>query len=151
MSADTPQIEVRNRQRKWNLNISMIEEIATWVAGSLFGQVESNISIQFVSPARMAEINQEYLQHEGPTDVITFDLSEDASLFMMGEILICPEIAAKQSKEFNTAWYEETVRYVTHGLLHLKGFDDLDPEKRRVMKHHENRWMQKIKVSELPC
>ena len=91
----------------------------------------------------MAEINQSYLQHEGPTDVITFDLSEDATEMVMGEILICPEVAAKQAQEFETSWHEETVRYVIHGLLHLKGFDDLESEKRRIMKQHENRWMKK--------
>ena len=94
----------------------------------------------------MASINQEYLGHEGPTDVITFDLCDDPALRMTGEILICPEVAASQSEEFGTTWQEETVRYVIHGLLHLKGFDDLEPEKRRIMKQHENRWVEKAKA-----
>ena len=124
----------------------MVEEISTWAAMELFKGVESDISIQFLSPDRMAKINQNFLQHEGPTDVITFNLGEDASSFLMGEILICPEVAARQSEEFNTSWYEETIRYVLHGLLHLKGFDDLEPEKRRIMKRHENQWMQKTQA-----
>lgn len=138
-------IEVRNRQRKWTMNVPLIEEIGTWVAASLFKDIETDISVQFLSADRMAEINQKYLEHEGPTDVITFDLSDDPLMFMTGEILICPEIAALQSDEFSTTWQEETVRYVIHGLLHLKGFDDLESEKRRIMKQHENRWMQKAK------
>lgn len=141
--SELTQIEVRNRQRKWALNVPLIEEIGTWVAASLFKDIETDISIQFLSPGRMADINQKYLDHEGPTDVITFDLSDDPSLLMTGEILICPEVAANQSKEFGTTWQEETVRYVIHGLLHLKGYDDLEPEKRRIMKQHENRWMKK--------
>ncbi len=144
MFSETTQIEVRNRQRKWPLNVEIVEEIATWVAGSLFKDIESDISIQFLAPGRMAEINHEYLQHEGPTDVITFDLSDEPTVLMMGEILICPEIAAKQSKEFETTWHKETIRYVIHGLLHLKGFDDLEPEKRKIMKRHENRWMERV-------
>ena len=144
MMSETAQIEVRNRQRKWALNVSMLEEIASWVSVSLFGDVEADISIQFLSPGRMAEINQKYLEHEGATDVITFDLCDDPAICMTGEILICPEVAANQSKEFGTTWQEETVRYVIHGLLHLKGFDDLEPEKRRIMKQHENRWMKKV-------
>jgi len=143
MLTENTQIEVRNRQRKWPLNLSLIEEITAWVVGSLFKDVETDLSIQFLAPGRMAEINQSYLQHEGPTDVITFDLSEDATEMVMGEILICPEVAAKQAQEFETSWHEETVRYVIHGLLHLKGFDDLESEKRRIMKQHENRWMKK--------
>ena len=143
MLTENTQIEVRNRQRKWPLNLSLIEEITAWVVGSLFKDVETDLSIQFLAPGRMAEINQSYLQHEGPTDVITFDLSEDSTEMVMGEILICPEVAAKQAQEFETSWHEETVRYVIHGLLHLKGFDDLESEKRRIMKQHENRWMKK--------
>ena len=92
----------------------------------------------------MAQVNQDFLQHEGATDVITFDLSEDAMPdYLVGEILVCPEVAAKQSSEFGTQWHQEAIRYVIHGLLHLKGFDDLEPEKRKVMKRHENKWMTK--------
>ncbi|HAO66993.1 MAG TPA: rRNA maturation RNase YbeY [Verrucomicrobiales bacterium] len=146
MTPESNQIEVRNRQRKWPLNTAMIEEIAAWVSVSLFKDLETDISIQFLSPGRMASINQEYLGHEGPTDVITFDLCNDPALCMTGEILICPEVAASQSEEFGTTWQEETIRYVIHGLLHLKGFDDLEPEKRRIMKQHENRWVKKAKT-----
>ena len=45
----------------------------------------------------------------------------------------------KQAGEFGTAWPEELARYVIHGLLHLHGYDDLEPAKRRVMKREENR------------
>ena len=59
MTPESNQIEVRNRQRKWPLNTAMIEEIAAWVSVSLFKDLETDISIQFLSPGRMASINQE--------------------------------------------------------------------------------------------
>ncbi len=138
------QLEVQNRQRKWPLNVDLVREIGTWVAEALFENQSAEISVQFLPSTRMAQVNQDFLQHEGATDVITFDLSEDAMPdYLIGEILVCPEVAAKQSSEFGTQWHEEAIRYVIHGLLHLKGFDDLEPEKRKVMKRHENKWMTK--------
>ena len=139
------QLEVRNRQRKWPINVDLVSEIGTWVAEGLFEHQSAEISVQFLPSTRMAEVNQDFLQHEGATDVITFDLSEKAMPdFLIGEILVCPEVASRQSIEFGTQWHEEAIRYVIHGLLHLKGFDDLEPEKRKVMKRHENNWMRKV-------
>ena len=138
------QLEVRNRQRKWPINVDLVHEIGTWVAETLFEHQSAEISVQFLPSTRMAEVNQDFLEHEGATDVITFDLSEETMPeYLIGEILVCPEVASKQSVEFNTQWHEEAIRYVIHGLLHLKGFDDLEPEKRKVMKRHENNWMKK--------
>ena len=66
-------VEVRNRQKKWPMDRSQVHAISLWVAGSLFKDRDMDLSVQFLSSARMAEINQSFLGHEGPTDVITFD------------------------------------------------------------------------------
>lgn len=92
----------------------------------------------------MAEVNEHYLQHEGPTDVITFDhaefLEEDAEPdSLTGEIYICLDVAQKQAREFHTTWQSELARYVVHGILHLCGYCDLEPKNRRKMKKVENR------------
>ena len=60
-----------------------------------------------------------------------------------GELFICLDDAVKQAREFRTTWQEELARYVIHGLLHLRGFDDLEPAARRVMKRHENRLVRR--------
>jgi rRNA maturation RNase YbeY len=94
----------------------------------------------------MARLNQNYLQHEGPTDVITFDYRETSSpgAALHGELFICPEIAVLQAREFRTDWRSELVRYVIHGILHLLGHDDLEPVARRKMKRVEGRWLRDI-------
>ena len=138
-------VEVRNRQKKWPMDRSQVHSISLWVAGSLFKGRDIDLSVQFLSSARMAEINQSFLGHEGPTDVITFDLSEEAPEdTLVGEILICPDVAMAFSQSFGTHWYEECMRYLIHGLLHLAGFDDLEPEPRRLMKRHEHRWVRRM-------
>jgi len=93
-------------------------------------------------------VNWQFLQHEGSTDVITFDHLEKRKAKsgkqrkFHGELFICVNVAVKQAKEFKTSWQAELVRYVVHGVLHLLGYDDLQPALRRQMKREENRRMR---------
>ncbi len=61
-----------------------------------------------------------------------------------GEIFICIEDAVKQAREFETMWQSELVRYIVHGILHLKGFDDLILAERKKMKREENRLLNHL-------
>ncbi|MCP5518144.1 MAG: rRNA maturation RNase YbeY [Verrucomicrobiales bacterium] len=104
------------------------------------------ISLVALDAARMAAVNETHLQHPGPTDVITFDYTgaDAVGAGLRGEILVCPEVAAQQAREFRTSTASELVRYVAHGLLHLCGYDDHDVEDRRVMKRQENRLVRQL-------
>ena len=62
-----------------------------------------------------------------------------------GELFICVDDAVSQAKQFRTRWQAEVVRYAVHGVLHLLGYDDLEPHMRREMKRQENRlvrWLE---------
>ena len=96
-------------------------------------------------------MNWQVLQHEGSTDVITFDYGEEQSAVsgqrsagLHGEGFICVADAVQQALEFKTSWQSEVVRYAVHAVLHLRGYDDLQPAKRRVMKREENRLMREL-------
>ncbi len=102
----------------------------------------------------MARVNWQFLQHEGSTDVITFDYSAPPALSpdprlqtpdpVSGEAFVCVADAVKQAREFQTTWPSEVIRYAVHALLHLRGYDDLEPAQRRVMKREENRIMREL-------
>jgi rRNA maturation RNase YbeY len=89
----------------------------------------------------MARVNEAFLGHEGSTDVITFDHGSTPER-LHGECFISVADAVAQSRDFGTSWDAEVVRYVIHAILHLRGFDDLEPAARRVMKRQENRWVR---------
>ena len=91
----------------------------------------------------MASMNEKFLDHEGPTDVITFDYSEKQKQ-LHGEVFVCVEVAEKQAKEFGTSRQSEVVRYVVHGILHLMGHDDLRAEARKKMKREEERVVREL-------
>jgi probable rRNA maturation factor len=103
----------------------------------------ADVVIHWVSRKRSAELNQQFLQHEGPTDIITFDYGSTADR-LQGEMFICVAEAVRQAAEFRTDWRQELHRYVIHGLLHLRGFDDREPAVRRVMKREENRLVRRF-------
>jgi probable rRNA maturation factor len=92
----------------------------------------------------MAEFNERFLRHTGSTDVITFDYADDLTRLLHGEIFISIDDAKAQAREFRTSWQSELARYVIHGVLHLRGFDDIRPADRRKMKREENRLLKEI-------
>ena len=142
------ELQLRNRQRAQGINIKFLREVTRALIEEELKLRSYELGVLFVAPAKMAEINWEFLQHEGSTDVITFDYREGyeerAELDLAGEIYISVADAQKQAEEFSTMWQEELVRYVVHGVLHLRGFDDLEPTKRKIMKREENRWVRRL-------
>lgn len=89
------------------------------------------LSITFVTKPVSKSINSKYLKHHYATDCLTFDLSEHKSA--IGDIYICPAIAKSQAKTFKVSFDNEIKRLIIHTLLHLKGYDDTNPEAKKVM------------------
>jgi probable rRNA maturation factor len=135
-------IAVSNRQRAKKIDVRLLEKIATAALEELELEAEE-VSIVLVNAKEMASINEKFLNHEGPTDVITFDY-QNTELRIYGEIFVCLEEAKRQAKEFKTTWQAEVVRYVVHGILHLAGHDDLQPVARKKMKKEEGRLVREL-------
>ncbi len=100
------------------------------------------ISISIVTPERIAELNQEYLGHEGPTDVLSFPIDGpgtqppggDAPPPLIGEVVICPAVAAAQE---SLALEAELALLTAHGVLHLLGHDHETEEAAAEMRRLE--------------
>ena len=131
-------LSVRSRQRTRPVDTRQLRRIALWALEERFGDTAFELGIHLVGAAEMARVNGTFLNHEGSTDVITFDQGEGGG-GLHGELFICVDDAVAQARRFRTTWQGEVVRYVLHGLLHLHGFDDLEPAARRRMKREENR------------
>jgi len=138
---------ITNRQRTKKINSRRLKEITVALLTEL--QItEVELGVNLVGAREMALVNETFLQHEGPTDVITFDHRNcelriaNCKSEIHGELFICVNVAMTQAKEFQSSWQAEVVRYVVHGVLHLLGYDDLKPALRRRMKREENRLMR---------
>jgi probable rRNA maturation factor len=136
-------IAITNRVRAGRkLDLQLLEKITAAVLVELKIK-EAEFGIVLVSTKEMASMNEKFLGHEGPTDVITFDYSEKRKQ-LHGEVFVCPEVAEKQAKEFGTSRQAEVVRYVVHGILHLMGHDDVRPAARKKMKREEGRLVRAL-------
>lgn len=130
-----PALLVSNRQRKVQVDLTQLRR--TWAAamplcmaapGSdapvLLDSLQE-VAISLVSPDTMSKVHRDFLNIDGPTDVITFPY---------GEILICPAVAEENSREFSTYIQDEIALYGIHGLLHLHGYDDISKKSAQRMR-----------------
>jgi probable rRNA maturation factor len=142
-------LAIANRQRNVSLNTRLLQGIIKTLLTELLKLQDFDLSVIIVRAPEMARINETFLQHEGATDVITFDyannsspITHHSSLPLHGEIYICIDDALAQAREFRTSWQSELARYVIHGVLHLRGYDDIRAADRRKMKREENRLLK---------
>jgi probable rRNA maturation factor len=135
---------IANRQQTKKINKRLLKQIVKGLFADL-KITEAELGINLVGAKEMTLVNETFLQHEGSTDVITFDYSKPEAgsrkpeLKLRGELFVCVDEAIAQAKDFRTSWQSEVVRYVVHGVLHLLGHDDLKLTRRRKMKREENR------------
>ncbi len=131
-------LTLRNRQRSRRLDLRLLRRIARCLLEDLLARPDYEIGIAVVGAPAMARLNEQFLSHQGSTDVITFDYSAP-SVTLAGDIVVCIDDAISQARRFRTSWQSELARYVVHGVLHLSGYDDQSPAARRQMKARENR------------
>lgn len=154
-------LTLRNRQHDRCLDLRFLRRILRHILSAPLATSHHELCFHFVTAEEMARVNWQFLQHEGSTDVITFDYVKGSAVSgqrsaktpdarrqtpspLSGEAFICVADAVKQAREFKTSWQSEVVRYAVHALLHLRGYDDLEPAKRREMKREENGLMREL-------
>ncbi len=86
------------------------------------GVEEAEISVALLDDTAIATMNQEYLEHEGPTDVITFAMHEGDEP-PLGDIYVGVEQAVRQAAEWSVTPAEEVLRLAVHGTLHVLGYE----------------------------
>jgi probable rRNA maturation factor len=99
----------------------------------------AQVNVVFVNDQDIHTMNKTYLQHDYPTDVITFSLEEET---MDGEIYISVETAQQQAQEYNVSLTNELMRLAIHGTLHLIGYDDATVAGRQQMHQLENLYLE---------
>jgi probable rRNA maturation factor len=111
------------------------------------GIESAEISIAVVTDARMHELNHQYLQHDYPTDVLSFVLDHDAkSKLLDGEIIVSSDYAAREAARYGWTTDDELLLYVIHGCLHLVGHDDTTSEGKQAMRQSEARYLRQFGV-----
>jgi len=103
------------------------------------------LSIVFVDDRKIRNLNKTYLAHNGVTDVISFPLQEGSDL--EGEVYVNLDQAARQAREYGVGAREEIHRLVTHGILHLIGYDDRTKKQQHTIHSREDIYLKWINRS----
>ena len=103
------------------------------------------VILHFVTKSKMSKVHKLFFNDPSPTDCMSFPLDKPSPKksitehLILGEVFICPQIAIEYAKKKNLDPYLETTLYIIHGLLHLLGYDDLDPIPRKEMRKMEKK------------
>ena len=114
---------------------------ALWIANAITEMKKEvgEINYIFCDDAYLLKINQEFLEHDTYTDIISFDYSEGNLL--SGDIFISIERIAENAKEFKVSFEKELQRVLIHGVLHFAGFNDKTNAEKEEMRKQENKYI----------
>ncbi|MBE6287254.1 MAG: rRNA maturation RNase YbeY [Mediterranea massiliensis] len=114
-------------------------ETSEWIksVAHTYGKKIGEIAYIFCSDERILEVNQQYLQHDYYTDIITFDYTEGNRIG--GDLFISLDTVKTNAEQFGADYATELHRVIIHGILHLCGINDKGPGEREIMEEAENK------------
>ncbi|MDR3037520.1 MAG: rRNA maturation RNase YbeY [Coriobacteriales bacterium] len=126
------------------LDTDKVEALARFVLSQERAPEALELSISYVDAAEIQELNRAYRGKDAPTDVLSFECDDphDPTLpgqpLSLGDVIICPTVAYEHAREFESTIEHEMALMLTHGILHLLGYDHLDDSEAAVMEAREN-------------
>jgi len=131
---------------------------------------EVEVSLAFVDEPTIADLNGRFLGVPGPTDVLAFPIDEDLAPrgrqpdqggrgpgtptepadapLLLGDVYVCPAVAARQAAERGLAVEDELALLVVHGMLHLLDYDHADPDEAAAMQDRERELLARFRTLE---
>lgn len=145
------EVAIANRHPRLKLDPRAISAVITTLdahaARFLGGCPAGELSLVFLTDPALARLHADFLDDPSTTDVITFE--GDAALGSAGEICVSADTAAAYARRHRRDFSAELTLYVIHGWLHLAGYDDLQPAKKRRMRAAEARAQNLLKAAGL--
>lgn len=122
------------------IEIAEIQELAAFVLDELNVHPRAELAVILVDEDTSEDLHIQWMNLDGPADVLSFPIdelrpgsAESLSEGVLGDIVICPAVAARQAAEAGHATADEILLLATHGILHLLGFDHQEEAEREEM------------------
>jgi probable rRNA maturation factor len=133
-------IEVLNESGH-ELDIQQLAKLSRFVMDRMRVHPMAELCIKAVDEDTIAALNVQWMDKEGPTDVLAFPMdemrpglvSEEPEEGVLGDLVLCPEVAERQAKAAGQQRDAEIELLTVHGILHLLGYDHAEPEEHREM------------------
>jgi probable rRNA maturation factor len=113
------------------------------------GVTDYEISLAFVDNPTIHRLNKRFLDHDEPTDVLSFPLSEANAKKLAGELVLGVEVALEQAERRGHDVHAELALYVIHGLLHLCGYGDKAPADAARMRARERHYLAHLELPDI--
>jgi probable rRNA maturation factor len=118
-----------------------VADLARYVLDQMHVHPPADLSVLLVDTDAMSRLHEQWMDEPGPTDVLSFPMDElrpgsDAEPSppgLLGDVVLCPEVAARQAAAAGHSSAEELLLLTTHGILHLLGYDHAEPEEEKEM------------------
>lgn len=132
-------VEVTN-ETDWDIEPKTFSDLGLWVLDQMKVSIHSDLSITFVHPPVIAELHERWMGLAGPTDVMSFPMDEltpgdgiHVVEGVLGDLVICPQVAHAQAAAANHGTLQEMLLLTIHGMLHLLGYDHTTHEDEKRM------------------
>ena len=139
------EIAIANEQTVLDFSEGRLRRAVTQILTDA-GISNATISIAIVADATIHDLNRRFLQHEYPTDVLSFVLEQNEGS-LDGEIIVSADYALRSAHEYRWSADDELLLYVLHGTLHLVGHDDQDDDSRALMRDRERHYLSQLHVT----
>ncbi|MDO5747064.1 MAG: rRNA maturation RNase YbeY [Actinomycetaceae bacterium] len=124
-----------------DIDCSEFVRLASFVLHQMHVNPQAELNILFIDPSPMADLHVTWMDLPGPTDVMSFPMDElrpgtfdnPTEAGILGDIVICPQVAAQQAVQAGHSSVEEMLLLCTHGILHLLGYDHAEPDEEKEM------------------
>ena len=124
-----------------SVDVRRMAALSRFVLDRLRVHPQAELCIKAVDEATIAELNQQWMEKEGPTDVLAFPMdelrpglvNEEPEEGVLGDLVLCPEVAQRQGETAGHGRDAELELLTVHGILHLLGYDHAEPDEHRVM------------------
>ena len=124
-----------------DLDVRRLAALARFVMDRMRVHALAELCIKAVDEATIAELNEQWMEKEGPTDVLAFPMDElrpglvdeEPEEGVLGDLVLCPAIAVQQGAAAGHGTEAEIELLTVHGILHLLGYDHAEPEEHREM------------------
>ncbi len=119
-----------------------VEQIRDWALGVLkFMDKEAELTIRLVDEVEMTELNYQYRKINKSTNVLAFPANVPEMIQLevplIGDVIICPEVLKKKAQSYEKPLADHWAHILTHGILHLLGYDHIKESDEKVMHEYE--------------
>jgi len=120
------------------------QDIQDWVEAVLIQEQNGNssdveLTVRIASEEEVAELNQQYRQKQGSTNVLSFPVDDELPLEvpLLGDLIICAAVVEREAKQQNKTLLSHWAHMVVHGTLHLLGYDHIEADQAEAMEQKE--------------